>query len=273
MKEVLEELEIRRDRARAGRRHRPHRGPAQARQAHGARAHRPAARRGLLRGVRHVRRAPLHRFRHGEDARSPATAWSPAGAPSTAASSTSSPRTSPCSAARCRRRTPRRSSRSRTWRCRTARRSSACSTPAARASRRAWRRSAAMARCSCATCWPPASSRRSRVIMGPCAGGDVYSPAMTDFIFMVKDTSYMFVTGPDVVKTVTNETVTAEELGGAHRAHDQVVDRRPRLRERRRGAAADAPADRLPAVQQHVGRARAADQRPWRPRASPRSTR
>src|SRR5215470_6947016 len=53
------------------------------------------------------------------------------------------------------------------------------------------------------------------VIMGPCAGGDVYSPAMTDFIFMVKDTSYMFVTGPDVMKTVTNETVTAEELGGA----------------------------------------------------------
>src|SRR6187399_784643 len=53
------------------------------------------------------------------------------------------------------------------------------------------------------------------VIMGPCAGGDVYSPAMTDFIFMVKDTSYMFVTGPDVVKTVTNETVTAEQLGGA----------------------------------------------------------
>ncbi|MDO9224105.1 MAG: acyl-CoA carboxylase subunit beta [Caulobacter sp.] len=53
------------------------------------------------------------------------------------------------------------------------------------------------------------------VIMGPCAGGDVYSPAMTDFIFMVKDTSYMFVTGPDVVKTVTNEIVTAEDLGGA----------------------------------------------------------
>src|SRR6187397_233898 len=53
------------------------------------------------------------------------------------------------------------------------------------------------------------------VIMGPCAGGDVYSPAMTDFIFMVKNTSYMFVTGPDVVKTVTNEVVTAEELGGA----------------------------------------------------------
>lgn len=53
------------------------------------------------------------------------------------------------------------------------------------------------------------------MILGPCAGGDVYSPAMTDFIFMVRDRSYMFVTGPDVVKTVTNETVTAEELGGA----------------------------------------------------------
>ncbi len=64
------------------------------------------------------------------------------------------------------------------------------------------------------------------VIMGPCAGGDVYSPAMTDFIFMVRDTSYMFVTGPDVVKTVTNETVTSEELGGAkvHTTKSSVVD-------------------------------------------------
>jgi propionyl-CoA carboxylase beta chain len=64
------------------------------------------------------------------------------------------------------------------------------------------------------------------VIMGPCAGGDVYSPAMTDFIFMVKDTSYMFVTGPEVVKTVTNETVTAEELGGAkvHTTRSSVAD-------------------------------------------------
>jgi propionyl-CoA carboxylase beta chain len=64
------------------------------------------------------------------------------------------------------------------------------------------------------------------VIMGPCAGGDVYSPAMTDFIFMVRDRSYMFVTGPDVVKTVTNETVTAEELGGAkiHTSKSSVAD-------------------------------------------------
>lgn len=54
------------------------------------------------------------------------------------------------------------------------------------------------------------------LIMGPCAGGAVYSPALTDFIFMVQDTSYMFVTGPDVVKTVTHETVTKEKLGGAY---------------------------------------------------------
>ena len=65
------------------------------------------------------------------------------------------------------------------------------------------------------------------IIMGPCAGGDVYSPAMTDFIFMVRDTSYMFVTGPDVVKTVTNEEVTAEELGGArvHTTKSSIADR------------------------------------------------
>ncbi|EAR49494.1 propionyl-CoA carboxylase, beta subunit [Oceanicola granulosus HTCC2516] len=64
------------------------------------------------------------------------------------------------------------------------------------------------------------------VIMGPCAGGAVYSPAITDFIFMVKDSSYMFVTGPDVVKTVTNEVVTAEELGGAttHTRRSSVAD-------------------------------------------------
>ena len=64
------------------------------------------------------------------------------------------------------------------------------------------------------------------LIMGPCAGGAVYSPAMTDFIFMVKDSSYMFVTGPDVVKTVTHEVVTPEELGGAkvHNSKSGVAD-------------------------------------------------
>ena len=64
------------------------------------------------------------------------------------------------------------------------------------------------------------------VIMGPCAGGAVYSPAITDFIYMVKDTSYMYVTGPDVVKTVTSEIVTHEELGGAstHTRISSVAD-------------------------------------------------
>jgi propionyl-CoA carboxylase beta chain len=64
------------------------------------------------------------------------------------------------------------------------------------------------------------------LIMGPCAGGAVYSPAMTDFIFMVRDSSYMFVTGPEVVRTVTHEEVTAEELGGAgtHTTKSGVAD-------------------------------------------------
>ena len=65
------------------------------------------------------------------------------------------------------------------------------------------------------------------VIMGPCAGGAVYSPAMTDFIFMVRESSYMFVTGPDVVKTVTHEHVSLEDLGGsgAHTTKSGVADR------------------------------------------------
>jgi len=64
------------------------------------------------------------------------------------------------------------------------------------------------------------------LVLGPCAGGAVYSPAMTDFIFMVKDSSYMFVTGPEVVRTVTHEEVTAEELGGAvtHATRSGVAD-------------------------------------------------
>jgi propionyl-CoA carboxylase beta chain len=64
------------------------------------------------------------------------------------------------------------------------------------------------------------------LIMGPCAGGAVYSPAMTDFIFMVRDSSYMFVTGPDVVRTVTRESVSQEDLGGAatHTARSGVAD-------------------------------------------------
>ena len=102
------------------------------------------------------------------------------------------------------------------------------------------------------------------VIMGPCAGGDVYSPAMTDFIFMVRDTSYMFVTGPDVVKTVTNEIVTAEELGGASVHATKVVDRRRRLRQRRRDAVADAPAHRFFAGELRLRRAAMAIVRRYR---------
>ena len=64
------------------------------------------------------------------------------------------------------------------------------------------------------------------VIMGPCAGGDVYSPALTDFVFMVQGTSYMFITGPEVTKTVTHEDVTPEELGGSkiHTTRSAVAD-------------------------------------------------
>jgi len=79
------------------------------------------------------------------------------------------------------------------------------------------------------------------MIMGPCAGGAVYSPALTDFTFMVKDTSYLFITGPDVVKSVTNEDVTQEELGGAkthtsvsgvaHKAFENDIDALMNLRE------------------------------------------
>src|SRR5438045_5161726 len=62
-------------------------------------------------------------------------------------------------------------------------------------------------------------------ILGPCAGGAVYSPAMTDFIVMAKESSYMFITGPDVIKTVTHEEVSKEELGGAqtHNARSGVA--------------------------------------------------
>lgn len=78
------------------------------------------------------------------------------------------------------------------------------------------------------------------LIMGPCAGGAVYSPALTDFTFMVNDTSYLFITGPDVVKSVTGETVTQQELGGAkvhtqqsgvaHFAFENDIDALTRLR-------------------------------------------
>ena len=86
------------------------------------------------------------------------------------------------------------------------------------------------------------------VIMGPCAGGDVYSPAMTDFIFMVRDTSYMFVTGPGRGEDGHQRDRHAGGARRRERPHHPLVDRRRRLRQRRRGADRDAPADRSPAV-------------------------
>ena len=134
---------------------------------------------------------------------------------------------------------------------------------AARASRKAWRALAGYADIFLENVMASGVIPQISVIMGPCAGGDVYSPAMTDFIFMVKDTSYMFVTGPDVVKTVTNEVVTAEELGGARVHCLQVGRRRRRVRKRPRGADADAPPGRFPPAPATARR---------RPLSPPRST-
>ena len=87
-------------------------------------------------------------------------------------------------------------------------------------------------------------------ILGPCAGGAVYSPAITDFIFMVRGVSYMFVTGPNVVKTVTHEEVTFDALGGAD-VHGGTSGRGPlRSRLRARVPPGRARAGRLPAAQQ-----------------------
>ena len=109
------------------------------------------------------------------------------------------------------------------------------------------------------------------LVMGPCAGGAVYSPAMTDFIFMVEGSSYMFITGPDVVKTVTGEEVTFEELGGAttHATKSGVAH----FTARRRG---DVPRGRalpplVPAAEQRRAARRGA-RRPTRPTARTRSS-
>ena len=110
------------------------------------------------------------------------------------------------------------------------------------------------------------------VILGPCAGGAVYSPAMTDFIFMVRESSHMFITGPDVVKTVTGEDVTLEELGGAmsHASKSGVATFVVRRREgvpRRRALPAV-----VPAVEQPRGAAGRGPRRRPRP-AVPRAAR
>ena len=84
---------------------------------------------------------------------------------------------------------------------------------------------------SFATLWRRGVIPQISAIMGPCAGGAVYSPAITDFTVMVKDSSYMFVTGPDVIKTVMHEEVTKEELGGSmtHNATSGVAHFMPAM--------------------------------------------
>jgi hypothetical protein len=169
-----------------------------------------------------------------------------------AASSSSSARTSPSSAAASQKSTRSRSKRSWTRPCSWAPPSSASTTPAARASRPAGpsRPRPPTPTVARAPLYPPALIAAGgaqegvdslggyaeifqrnvlasgvvpqlSVIMGPCAGGAVYSPAITDFILMVQDTSYLFITGPDVVRTVTHEEVSFDELGGA-RPHSAV---------------------------------------------------
>ena len=98
-------------------------------------------------------------------------------------------------------------------------------------------------------------------IMGPCAGGAVYSPALTDFIFMVRKSSYMFVTGPDVVRSVTHEEVSFEELGGADVHAIDVGGCSLRLGERGRRPVPDPRAAFLPAAEQHGGPALRPQQR------------
>ena len=150
---------------------------------------------------------------------------------------------------------------------------SGSTTPAARASRRASSRSPATRRSSGATSRPRASSRRSAWSWGPCAGGAVYSPAITDFVFMVEGTSYMFITGPDVVKTVTGEEVTFEELGGAA-THASQVGRRALHLARRGGVPRGRALPALvPAAEQPRAAAVLRADRPARPRGRRSSTR
>ena len=108
-------------------------------------------------------------------------------------------------------------------------------------------------------------ARRSRSSSGPCAGGAVYSPAITDFVLMAEGTSYMFITGPDVVKTVTGEEVDFEELGGAATHATQVRRRAPR-RARRAGR------DRRRALPAHASSPRTTSRRRRGPTPPTRST-
>ena len=204
--------------------------------------------------------------------RSPATAWSPAGAPSTAAWSTSSPRTSPCSAARCRRRTPEDHQdpghgaaeprpHHRPVRCRRG------AHPGGRGGARRLRRGVPEERAGLrrhpADLRDHGALRRRRRLL---AGHDRLHLHGEGHELHVRDR-------PRRGEDRHQRDRDGRGAGRRARAHHQVLDRRPRLRERRRDAAADAPADGLPAVQQQVGRAGAADQRQPPTAPSRRSTR
>ena len=134
---------------------------------------------------------------------------------STAGWSTSSPRTSPSSAGRCRRPTPRRSARSWIWRCDNGAPMVGLNDSGGARIQEGVVSLGGYADIFLRNTLASGVVPQISAIMGPCAGGAVYSPAITDFILMVEETSYMFVTGPDVIKTVTHEEVTKEELGGA----------------------------------------------------------
>ena len=178
-----------------------------------------AARRGLVRRARRARPAPLDQLRPGAATARTATAWSPATAPSTAARCACSRRTSRSSAARSARSSARRSSRS--W---TSRMKTGCPVIGINDSGGARIQEGVVSlglygeifrRNVHASGVIPQIS----LIMGPCAGGAVYSPAITDFTVMVDQTSHMFITGPDVIKTVTGEDVG--DRGARRRPHAQ----------------------------------------------------
>jgi propionyl-CoA carboxylase beta chain len=222
---ILQELERRRAAARLGRRREPDRGAARQGQAHRARADRAAARRGLVRGIRHVRHPPDHRVRHGRH-RPPGdgvvTGWGTINGRIVYVFSQDftvlGGSVSETHAAKI---------------CKIMDMAIKNGAPVIGINDSGGARIqegvgslAAYGEVFQRNIMASGVVPQISLIMGPCAGGAVYSPAMTDFIFMVKDSSYMFVTGPDVVKTVTNEVVTAEELGGAttHTRKSSVAD-------------------------------------------------
>ena len=204
---------------------------------------------------------------------SPATASSPAAAPSTGGWCSCSARTSPCSAARCPNATPRRSAKIMDMAMKVGAPVIGLNDSGGARIQEGVASLGGYAEVFQRNVLASGVVPQLSLILGPCAGGAVYSPAMTDFIFMVKDSSYMFVTGPDVVKTVTNEIVTQE--GPRRRDHpfDQVRRRRPRLRGRHRRAAADPELLRLPAAQQPRRRAPSAPPPTTPSGSNPASTR